>query len=121
MKPSGGGQVKSKLASSAISPIHSTTPALSQHLRINCNQAKGFSTFHARACVERLNPSSIQNPLSTDQVRKQRYLPLRGRGLMLVVDVCELKAKQQIWLASATGILNKNSEKNLKLVDEVMD
>lgn len=39
----------------------------------------------------------------------------------LVVDIYGVKAKQVIWRATATGILNKNNEKNLKLADEAID
>lgn len=39
----------------------------------------------------------------------------------LVVDIYDVKAKQVIWRATATGILRKNNSSNLKLVDEAVE
>jgi hypothetical protein len=39
----------------------------------------------------------------------------------LVVDIYDVKAKQVIWRATATGILNQNNARNLKLVDDAVD
>jgi hypothetical protein len=39
----------------------------------------------------------------------------------LVVDIYDVKAKQVIWRATATDILSHDNEKNLKLVDSVVD
>lgn len=39
----------------------------------------------------------------------------------LVVDIYDVKAKQVVWRATATGILTKNHERNLKLVDEAVE
>ncbi len=39
----------------------------------------------------------------------------------LVVDIYDVKAKQVIWRATATGILSKNNSRNLKLVDDAVE
>lgn len=39
----------------------------------------------------------------------------------LVVDIYDVKAKQVIWRATATGILSKNNSRNLKLVDSAVE
>ena len=39
----------------------------------------------------------------------------------LVVDIYDVKAKQVIWRATATGLLKKENSKNLKLVDDAIE
>ncbi|HKD84368.1 MAG TPA: DUF4136 domain-containing protein [Terriglobales bacterium] len=39
----------------------------------------------------------------------------------LVVDIYDVKAKQVVWRATATGILSKNNSKNLELVDSAVE